>query len=100
MAEPEEVAGLVRGDRLQVVTALLAAWRHGPGERRVEEDVGLEDLAAARVDDVVGRRERALHVGMRQEAKSVRVVLVERRGFGEAGELLAHLRRTHVLPRA
>src|SRR6476646_6904888 len=51
MAEAEEVAGLVRGDRLQVVTARLAAGRYGPGERRVEEDVGLEDLAAARVDD-------------------------------------------------
>ena len=67
----------------------LAAGRHGPGERGVEEDVGLEKLARRLVDQEAGRRQHAIERRLAQKAERRSPVVFARRAAGEAAELYA-----------
>src|SRR5205085_2297543 len=86
MSESKEMSELVCRDGLHVVPAGLAAWRHGPDETRVQEDVGLEDLAGDRVDVERRRAQRAIQIGPGPEADHRGVVDVEGGGRGEPAE--------------
>ena len=76
MPEPEQVADLVDGDRLEVVPAGHAGGIGRPRKGGIEEDVGLDNLAGRRVDDEVGGAEDAIEVG---------TVLIAEHGHAVAG---------------
>ncbi len=67
VAEPAEMADLVKRDRLQIPLVRLAGFRHRPREGRIEEDVGLEELAGRVVHQVTGRGEHAIERRLAQE---------------------------------
>ena len=98
VAQAEEVTGLVRGNGLHVEAARFPAGRDGPLERRVEEDVGLENLAGARVDEERRRGQRAFEVGTGRKPDHVGAVLIERAAADEPAELEADRRRLDGLP--
>ena len=100
MAEAEQVADFVSGDRLEIEAARLARRRDRPWERGVEEDVGLEQRAAGDVDGVAGRPERAIEfrpIGEREERDAV---VVGRRAIAHAGVGETDRRRRHRFPGA
>jgi hypothetical protein len=98
--EPEHVADLVQRDRLEIEVTGLAAARHRPRERAVEEDVGLDDAAVFRVDEERGRPEHAILLRAVLETEDVHAILEPGQGLCEADELAADVGAFDAGPRA
>ena len=75
MAQAAEVADLVQRDGLEIEASARPA-ADGPGERRVEEDVGLEELAGDFVDQKARRRQHAIELGLVEEPERRPAVVV------------------------
>ena len=63
------MADLVQRDRLEIEAVRLAARRHRPRERRVEEDVRFDELAAHGIEREARRAEHAIEFRMALEAE-------------------------------
>ncbi len=89
---------LVQRDGLDVPFAAFAGSGDRPGERGVEEDVGLEELAGHVVDEEARGRQHAIERGSLQESERRQAIVVAGQARGEAGELVRDRGGRHSLP--
>src|SRR5687767_15962470 len=87
MTEPEQMADLVKRNRLDVEPVRLSARGYRPVEERVQKDLGLDDLPGDGVDEEGRRAERPTLIGLIRKADHCQPVVIVRPRLGEAGEL-------------
>src|SRR5688572_13875697 len=87
MAQPDEMADFVDGNRLEIEAAWITSWPGRPVERGIEEDIRLDQLAGLLVIEKVRRAEHALLLRVALEADHRQAIFVGWIGQGKPAKL-------------